>query len=73
MKLAGEQLDGGHAAVCLLAEETHVASKVEGKVRALSSLRHYNGISSDGGTRLGATSPFPAGYLTDEYGTWGSQ
>lgn len=72
MKLAGEQLDSGHAAVFLLAEDA-VASKVEGKVRALSSLRHYNGISSDGGTRLGATSPLPAGYLTDEYGTWGSQ
>ena len=43
MKLAGEQLDSGHAAVFLLAEDA-VASKVEGKVRALPNLRQYNGV-----------------------------
>ena len=43
MKLAGEQLDSGHAAVFLLADDA-VADKVEGKVRALSNLKQYNGV-----------------------------
>ena len=43
MKLAGEQLQSGHAAVFLLADDA-VASKVEGKVRSLSNLTQYNGV-----------------------------
>jgi len=43
MKLAGEQLEGGHAAVFVLAEDD-TAAEIEQKVRNISHLEQYKGV-----------------------------
>lgn len=43
MKLAGEQLEAGHAAVFVLADD-ETADHIEAKVRSLSHLKQFNGV-----------------------------
>ena len=42
MKLAGEELETGHAAVFVMAEDAK-ADEIAGKVRRLANLKQYSG------------------------------